>query len=91
MEGRGKEVLAVAVLFFVLTWLTVSLRIYVRGFMLQAWGKDDTAMFVTLVWMSMNERVSMQILKFLAHIHNIRRMPNRSSRVWNWATSVGAS
>jgi hypothetical protein len=48
MEGRGREVLAVAVLFFALTWLTVSLRVYVRGLMLKTWGKDDTAMLVTL-------------------------------------------
>ena len=49
MEGRGGEVMAVAVLFFVLTWLTVSLRIYVRGFMLKTWGKDDSTMFATVV------------------------------------------
>ena len=41
--------LAVAVLFLILTWLTFSLRVYVRGFMLRTWGKDDTAMLVTVV------------------------------------------
>ncbi|KAF2737005.1 hypothetical protein EJ04DRAFT_488685 [Polyplosphaeria fusca] len=50
MQGRANEVLAVAILFFALTWLTVSLRIYVRGFMLDTWGRDDTAMAVTLFW-----------------------------------------
>lgn len=49
MEGRGREVLAVAVLFFFLTWLTVSLRIYVRGVVLKTWGRDDWAALVTLV------------------------------------------
>ncbi|KAF2676079.1 hypothetical protein K458DRAFT_322826 [Lentithecium fluviatile CBS 122367] len=49
MKGRGGEVMAVAVLFFVLTWLTVSLRVYVRGVVLKTWGKDDTAMFVTVL------------------------------------------
>jgi hypothetical protein len=48
MKGRGGEVLAVAGLFFVLTWLTVILRVYVRGMMLKTWGKDDTAMVITL-------------------------------------------
>ncbi|KAJ4295635.1 hypothetical protein N0V90_007648 [Kalmusia sp. IMI 367209] len=50
MEARSKEVLAVAILFFLLTWLTVSLRIYVRGFMLKTWGKDDWAMLTTVFW-----------------------------------------
>lgn len=49
MDGRGKEVLAVAILFFPLTWVTVSLRIYVRGFMLKTWGNDDWAMLTTVV------------------------------------------
>lgn len=49
MDGRGKEVLAVAILFFLLTWVTVSLRIYVRGFMLKTWGNDDWAMLTTVV------------------------------------------
>ncbi|OAF98628.1 uncharacterized protein CC84DRAFT_1158537 [Paraphaeosphaeria sporulosa] len=50
MEGRGNEVLAVAILFLVLTWLTMSLRIYVRGFMLRTWGNDDWVMLATVFW-----------------------------------------
>jgi hypothetical protein len=42
-------VLAVAVMFFILTWLTLGLRVYVRGHMLRNWGKDDTAILVTVV------------------------------------------
>lgn len=49
MKGRGGEVMAVAVLFLILTWLTVSLRVYVRGILLKTWGKDDSAMVATLV------------------------------------------
>ncbi|KAL5377372.1 hypothetical protein DPSP01_009869 [Paraphaeosphaeria sporulosa] len=49
MEGRGNEVLAVAILFLVLTWLTMSLRIYVRGFMLRTWGNDDWVMLATVL------------------------------------------
>lgn len=49
MDGRGQEVLAVAILFGILTWLTVSLRVYVRAIMLKAWGWDDWTMLATLV------------------------------------------
>lgn len=49
MDDRSGEVLAVAALFFVLAWLTVSLRVYVRGFMTKTWGKDDTCMVICLV------------------------------------------
>lgn len=41
--------MAVAILFFVLTWLTVGLRVYVRAIMLKTWGRDDWAMVITLV------------------------------------------
>jgi hypothetical protein len=46
---KGGDVLVVAILFFVLTWLTVGLRVYVRGYMLKTWGRDDWYMVVSLV------------------------------------------
>lgn len=49
MEDRHREVLAVAALFFVLSWLAVSLRVYVRRYIMNTWGKDDSYMVVTLV------------------------------------------
>lgn len=49
MDTHGKEVFAVAILFFLLTWLTVGLRVYVRGYMLRTWGKDDWFMLTTVV------------------------------------------
>ncbi|KAF1845062.1 uncharacterized protein K460DRAFT_282288 [Cucurbitaria berberidis CBS 394.84] len=49
MDDRHHEVLAVAALFFVLAWLTVSLRVYVRGFLTKTWGKDDSYMVATAV------------------------------------------
>jgi hypothetical protein len=49
MDDRHNEVLAVAALFFVVTWLTVSLRCYVRGIMMKTWGVDDYFMVATLV------------------------------------------
>ncbi|KAF2025881.1 hypothetical protein EK21DRAFT_103588 [Setomelanomma holmii] len=50
MDDRHNEVLSVATLFFVLTWLTVSLRCYVRGIMMKTWGTDDYCMVATLFW-----------------------------------------
>lgn len=52
MDDRHQEVLAVAALFFVLTWVTVGLRCYVRGFMMKTWGADDYYMLATLVCFS---------------------------------------
>ncbi|KAL6703667.1 hypothetical protein ACN47E_009441 [Coniothyrium glycines] len=49
MDDRSGEVFTVAALFFVLTWLTTGLRVYVRGFMMKTWGKDDSFMVACLV------------------------------------------
>lgn len=49
MDDRHNEVLVVASLFLVLTWVTVSLRCYVRGFMTNTWGSDDWYMAASLV------------------------------------------
>jgi hypothetical protein len=50
MDDRQKEILAVALLFLFLTWITFGLRVYIRGPMLKTWGNDDTAMVITMVW-----------------------------------------
>ncbi|KAL2005112.1 hypothetical protein VTN00DRAFT_2962 [Thermoascus crustaceus] len=47
MEDRSQQVLAVAILFFILSWLTVLLRIYVRAGMLKSFGLDDWLMVIT--------------------------------------------
>lgn len=49
MEDRSHQVLAVAVLFISLTWLTVGLRCYVRIGMLKSFGYDDYMMLITQV------------------------------------------
>lgn len=49
MEDRSGQVLAVNILFFVLSWLTVSLRVYVRAGMLKSFGIDDWLMVVSHV------------------------------------------
>ncbi|KAF1833693.1 hypothetical protein BDW02DRAFT_372147 [Decorospora gaudefroyi] len=48
-DDRSPAVLAVATLFFILSWVTVGLRVYVRGFLMKTWGKDDSCMVATLV------------------------------------------
>ncbi|KAH6633241.1 hypothetical protein C7974DRAFT_168024 [Boeremia exigua] len=48
-DSRRDEVLAVATLFFFLSWATVGLRFYVRGKLMHTWGLDDTFMGATLV------------------------------------------
>ena len=40
-DDRSRQVLAVASLFFVLTWVTVGLRAYVRATLMKTWGIDD--------------------------------------------------
>ena len=47
--NRSSEVFAVATFFFILTWLTVGLRVYVRAILMKTWGKDDSYMVATLV------------------------------------------
>ncbi|KAM0281013.1 hypothetical protein ACHAQH_003742 [Verticillium albo-atrum] len=49
LENRGPEILAVAILFFVLSWVSVGLRIYTRGVLLRSLGLDDKLMVVLLV------------------------------------------
>jgi hypothetical protein len=48
-DDRSPDVFAVAILFFVLTWLTVGLRVYVRTILMKSWGKDDSCMVAALV------------------------------------------
>ena len=48
MGDRSQEVLAVAVTFLLLTWITVPLRIYVRTFT-KSFGLDDGLLIVTQV------------------------------------------
>ena len=49
MESRVHSILAVNILFFSITWITVSLRAYVRTVLLKSFGLDDSLMVATLV------------------------------------------
>lgn len=56
-EDRGPQVAAVAILFLTLSWVAVSLRVYVRTILMKNFGLDDwlavaslvSLIFVTLV------------------------------------------
>ncbi|KAI4958769.1 hypothetical protein J4E86_004375 [Alternaria arbusti] len=48
MEDRSGSVLAIALTFLILTYITVGLRCYVRIFMVKGFGIDDYCMVVTL-------------------------------------------
>ncbi|KAI9686309.1 MAG: hypothetical protein M1820_010652 [Bogoriella megaspora] len=49
MESKAHIILVVNVLFFVLTWFTASLRVYVRAILLKSFGRDDFLMILTLL------------------------------------------
>jgi len=56
--NRSSEVFNVATIFFLLTWLTVGLRVYVRAILMKTWGKDDSYMVATLVSTHFNRTCS---------------------------------
>ncbi|KAK0377326.1 hypothetical protein CLIM01_05321 [Colletotrichum limetticola] len=49
MEDRSGQVLAVAVLFFILCWIAVGLRIYCRGWITRSLGTDDKMMIALML------------------------------------------
>lgn len=48
MDDRSQQILAIGTTFFILAWLVVLLRIYVRAYMIKSWGVDDWAMMLAL-------------------------------------------
>ncbi|KAF6827651.1 integral membrane protein [Colletotrichum musicola] len=49
MADKSAEVVAVAVLFLLLTWITVGLRMYVRTVLVRSVGNDDKVMVILLI------------------------------------------
>lgn len=49
IENRGPEVEAVAIAFLILSWIAVSLRSYVKFFMIKLFRIDDWLMVLSLV------------------------------------------
>jgi len=52
IDNRGPLIAAVGILFLVLTWVAVSLRCYVRIFMIKSFGLDDWLSVAALVRLS---------------------------------------
>lgn len=48
-EYRGDKVAEVTILFLALTWVAVSLRVYVRAIMTKSFGVDDWLAVLSLV------------------------------------------
>ncbi|TIA27464.1 hypothetical protein D6C83_07758, partial [Aureobasidium pullulans] len=49
MYDRSSQILVVCVIFFILSWVSVGLRVYVKAQLLKQVGWDDGAMLATLL------------------------------------------
>lgn len=49
LEGRGLAIFVMSAIFMFITIVTVSLRCFVRSFIVRAFGWDDVLMLVALV------------------------------------------
>jgi len=49
LEGRGLAIFVISAIFMFITIVTVSLRCFVRSFIVRAFGWDDILMLVALV------------------------------------------
>lgn len=88
MEGRSGEVMTVAILFLILTWLTVSLRVYVRAIMLRNLGDDDWAMAVTLVRRTLNMFLVVPT-DLLAAVYHIPHLSDCCCGTWDGTAPMG--
>lgn len=89
LADRGNQVLAVAALFLILTWPTVSLRCYVRGIMMKTW--------VTMAALCLYVRKNLRLKSFgvalvdnLGPLHYLSCSSNGRSRTWNGQISSGS-
>lgn len=91
MEDRSQQVLAVALVFLVLAWITVGLRVYVRAFMLRSFALEDWLIVLTLVCVVMSDFLERAdfIRDFLLHTRFVYLEALRMARgsIW-WIWSV---
>jgi hypothetical protein len=64
VEDRSAQVYAVAILFFVLSWITVGLRTYVRACIIRSVGTDDKLMILLLVSSSNPDSTAINLTLF---------------------------
>jgi len=63
LSDRGQQVKAVAIAFLVATWVFVSLRIWVRTYMIRSFGWDDATMVLANVRLFYSQmRSSLQLI-----------------------------
>lgn len=87
MQDRHLQVLPNTILFFILTWLSVSMRVYVRRYMRRNWGLDDTFMVISLV--SFLLPAMGYVLTMEGYIHAVPRISIRGCGPRYWATCLG--
>jgi hypothetical protein len=87
MDDRSDEVLAVAILFFILCWITVSLRTYCRWRVIHSFGVDDTLLVVLLVRSPFHPAGIMgKANTITGYLHSISLVTISSLEVWDRET-----
>lgn len=67
---KSVNMLVVAAVFLTVSWLVVSLRVWVRGYMIRSFGADDWLMIATQV----RPRVSSALRATIDHIRCFSRL-----------------
>ncbi|TVY83984.1 hypothetical protein LSUE1_G001347 [Lachnellula suecica] len=84
-ENRGPELAAVLGLFLGLTWLFVSLRLYVKTFINKSWGADDYLIIVALAFFSTYAGCSLSGVKYGTGRHTADILPqNVPTALYYW-------
>ncbi|GKT89367.1 integral membrane protein [Colletotrichum tofieldiae] len=78
MEDRSGQVLAVAVLFFVLCWIAVGLRIYCRGWIIRSLGVDDKLMIGLMLIFTVYLITQIQGVRYGTGRHRIDLSPEHN-------------
>jgi len=89
MDDRSGEIIAVNILFMVLTTVIVALRGYCRGWIIRSFGLDDYIMLVTWVRSATTPRVLSELVnREPGHILAVPRMPASYRSTWNGQTPL---
>ncbi|KAI4601143.1 hypothetical protein KJ359_012330 [Pestalotiopsis sp. 9143b] len=84
MEGKSAAVLAVIVIFFVLTYVTVGLRTFTRLYVNKAFGSDDVMIIVLLVVFTVYLAAQIQGWKHGLGHHEVELTPEDRSAALMW-------
>ncbi|TVY89897.1 hypothetical protein LAWI1_G004152, partial [Lachnellula willkommii] len=74
-ENGGPKIVAVNVLFVALTWMFVSLRVYVKIFLTRSWGADDYLLVVSLILFTSYAGCSFAAVTYGTGQHDIDVLP----------------